>query len=35
MFAVLFVIISARAVQIQVYDGPWLSKKHLINMKSP
>ena len=27
MFVALFAIISARAVQIQVYDGPWLSKK--------
>jgi len=27
VFMAFFVIISARAVQIQVYDGPWLSKK--------
>ena len=27
MFVVFFAIISARAVQIQVYDGSWLSKK--------
>jgi cell division protein FtsI (penicillin-binding protein 3) len=27
MFVAFFAIISARAVQIQVYDGPWLSKK--------
>ena len=27
VFMVLFAIISTRAVQVQVYEGPWLSKK--------
>jgi cell division protein FtsI (penicillin-binding protein 3) len=27
IFMLLFAIIGARAIQVQVYDGPWLSKK--------
>ena len=27
IFMILFGLIAARAVQVQVYDGPWLSKK--------
>ena len=27
MFVLLLAIVGARAVQVQIYDGPWLSKK--------